>query len=259
MRKINPPRRQWHLPLPGGERSKDFPPRRESDNLFPSWEGKVARKGDRGGFFMVNSRDSLPDCPYQIAIVAWIFLFFPFLAFSQSAGIQVAPSRVAIEQLEKPFQVEKVSEEDLRQFEAKALQKLEDFDGYLEIINEDAYEKDMRELAVEVAMADFKDPDPVLMETVGAFSIKNMLYALLETDNLKNRMRMTNFVLLNPFHWDSKRNIYTGNVKGIRFYELSDSKSSNIEVEIFLVKTQKAFGNEVVEVWEVFLGDMVVK
>ncbi len=165
------------------------------------------------------------------------------------------------------FTANELSRFEIKGFENHAIQKIEEYASYIQIISNKSYDSKLRKQAIILAKnlfnnknISFKNIDTEITKKHEIY-IDELLSSIYGSNFSKISVNVSNFIVseeLKPYenHFKgkitfTKTNTYYKNNKLI-----SESKSLN-EIEIFLIKTEKTFGNEKNIVWNVFLGEII--
>ncbi|MDX2245645.1 MAG: hypothetical protein SF052_02645 [Bacteroidia bacterium] len=186
----------------------------------------------------------------------YILLFFiPGYTLPGAVGqAAVNPTQVRPnQQLESQFQANNLSATQFPAFEKRAIQKLVDFGDYLEIIGNPAYEKSLREHAVELIYGLFVSKNV----SIGQWgTVSALAHTRLAGKDKSGDIIITDISVSQPLKFQENR------VAGELTFALKSVKNNiqqTYSSEITLRQTHKKFGNETIGVWEVFLGEIKEK
>ncbi len=166
--------------------------------------------------------------------------------------------------LESTFTAKNLSNYKLRGFETRAVQKLEDFGDYLELISNKEFDLGLRKQAIKMLENLFIDKNALLVNPENELTDKNQIeireYAqsVLECDFSRLEISITKIKLSKPLEFIKKGN-YSGELsftQSSKFYKSSKvlkRSLRNRKARIVVVKTSKKFGNEKEFVWNVLL------
>ena len=196
-----------------------------------------------------------------------IYLLVMLMFFFISALSQVDPEEKNYEQLQNTMTLEQQSRYNLTGFEGRAIQKTEDFAGYLQIISNKEYDLTLRKYAKSMAIKFFyhdyykiENSDPHISK-LKVIELNDYVNHFLNTNYTKIVVEISNCEFKENLNLD-KSDSYTGKLKFNQtneFYndKIFTGKTTELkEVDIILVKTEKAFGKKKKSVWNVFLGDI---
>lgn len=197
----------------------------------------------------------------NINLTAILILVF-FSAFSQ-ADVQ----ENNYSQLQNTMTVDRQTTYNLVGFEGRAIQKTEEFAGYLEIISNKEYEMTLRKHAINTAVKLFFrdwvniENSDVNISKLKIISLNDYIDLFLNTKYTKITVEITDCEFKENLKSD-KSDSYKGKLEfnqTNKFYNnssISDKTTERKEVEIILVKTTKEFGKKTKNVWTVFLGEI---
>ena len=165
-----------------------------------------------------------------------LLLLLPLLGSAQS-----------IQKLEDKFTSGKVSEAELKVFEERAVQKLKDFNDYLDIISNKKLDKRMRQDAIKQAEALFTSPDCKIRFTYENMSISDYINRKYKYGNGASP-QIDSVTVGEPLTFSN------GSYKGTLHGRSSNGGvAPTITIQMQLIKVQKKFGDEVKDVWDVRL------
>lgn len=174
--------------------------------------------------------------------------WFLLTAQAQSASF---PSEIKIN---SEFVTEQLSADRLRGFEYKAKQKLNDLMGYISLVSNGDYDKELRQHAAERAVALFeRQQNWVKGAGCSGKCTAQSLFSALLASNKKWEVKATDVALKEPLQLQN--NAY----KGVLTYKQQCSSCSNndtYEIDVWLQKVEKQFGSQREWVWEIRLGDV---
>jgi hypothetical protein len=148
----------------------------------------------------------------------------------------------SMQQLEDKFTSGRVSQEELRGFEQRAIQKLHDFGDYLQIIADKQLDDKLRKEAIKQAEGIFADSNCQI--TIDTNPIPLALYLQkVYTGKVKVLYISEEISVATPLTYDSDG--YSG------ILQLHNGLTYSMK----LLKVEKKFGDEVKEVWDVRLCD----
>lgn len=165
---------------------------------------------------------------------------------------EYAENELADAKLEESLSGAIDSKEKLTSFEQRAVQKLQDFVNYLEIISNPEYDIVFRNQAKSMAESLFRDGK--ISENNLAPSIENM-----EINNFLTRLSENEFGEIAPAIQNVKVLLHFQETKAsffratLSFDLFIKENSSNKTATVILTKITKQFGEQQKEVWEVFL------
>ncbi len=189
-------------------------------------------------------------------------LFFGINIFSQ-----VDVQEKNFEQLQNTLTNEKQTAYDLTGFEGRAMQKLEDLAGYIEIISNKEYDLTLRKHALSLAGKLFYDDRITIknsdkqLSSLNILELNEYLNSVLKTGYAKIVVEITDREYVENLK-QSKFDSYSGKLifeQTNTYYKNKEVQEETIEkkeVDIILIKTEKAFGEKKKSVWNVFLGDI---
>jgi len=181
-----------------------------------------------------------------------IMVCFSHFLLAQSAVEHVTKNKAAIPQNYDKYAAN-LSSQQVGVFQQRAEQKIKDFVEIISLIQNTKYPQEVREKALKKALKSFVNENvkvknlPISPQNQ---TIKEYLSQLLNQENV-TEISLQKVSILKPF---SK--MYNGDYNAT--YSLSlkygTQKMANIEVNTLLKRTQKTFGTEKKEVWEVMLN-----
>ncbi|HBE42037.1 MAG TPA: hypothetical protein DDW27_12685 [Bacteroidales bacterium] len=164
------------------------------------------------------------------------------------------------------FMSDTIDDKLLRAYEVSAVQKLNDFADYLRIISDTTLDMKFRQHAAELVKGLFVTDEIELnirsnicyesglnsMELLLAHSLSEGISCLI------NPLQIT---VSKPFVSEND-SAFTGNLSFINRYvppvsrDTSGTESLRLIIDIYLVKRLRSFGEDQLEVWDVYLGDI---
>ncbi|HBS85412.1 MAG: hypothetical protein A2W91_16520 [Bacteroidetes bacterium GWF2_38_335] len=149
---------------------------------------------------------------------------------------------------------EVLSDDYLRDFENRALQKTQDLASYLEIISDSTIDIYLREQTIEQALEYFDESIRPTAQEV----LKNIL------DFQQPLILSVKELAVDESFIRNSDNSYFGKISfkskvPLSFFTQGGEKQSQFEVQIILKQVEKDFGGEKELVWEVFLGEVSAK
>lgn len=163
----------------------------------------------------------------------------------QSASGIVRPSSV----LEYQFMKQKPTDRELRAFEERAMEKWQDFVNYLEIMGNPEYDQSLRDHAASLARELFLSPDYEL----GALgTVEKFIQRRLSINTPDGFIQVSDIQVVKGFKMTGK-NMAAG-VIGFHL-SVADKIPQEFLLPVTLLKKKKNFGDDMIEVWEVFLGE----
>jgi hypothetical protein len=168
--------------------------------------------------------------------------------------------------IRKAFEVDRPGDDLIRAYEVAAKQKLSDFADYLKIVSDTSLNQKFREQAAEMVKRLFVNGDTDVRNWATVYSENNIstLNELLAKGLSKGfslwiQPDMINLEAPLTARDDST---YTGRLS---FYQRclpfdirksASQLSKMASIEIYVIRKVKSFGNESLNVWEVYLGSM---
>ncbi len=148
----------------------------------------------------------------------------------------------------KDFEADLLDKESIDVFEKRAVEKVKEFFEYASIIQDTTINLDLRKKALEQCRHLF-------YEDIGTVGVNNKKYEIHEfLDNLlTNKIYLpsiSDILISKRYHKSSKEDLYSGEVS--LSYRQDDENGKVITI---LVKSNKVFGEEIREVWEVYLKE----
>jgi hypothetical protein len=154
-------------------------------------------------------------------------------------------------------------------FEGRAIQKLEDFANYLEIISNKEYDITLRKHALSLAGKLFyndnikiKNSDK-LLSSLSVLELNEYLNSILKNGYAKITVEISNQSYIESLK-QSKSDSYSGKLlfeqtnTYIEDNKVQEKKTEKKEVDIILIRKEKEFGKKTIPVWNVFLGDIKI-
>ena len=170
-----------------------------------------------------------------------------------------------VEDLKNEFKSDELTEKSLNAFEVKAKQKLVDLSDYLNIYTvkstDESFRIQARQMIQDLFISENVRINDLLLNEPDRkdISITDFLNRKFQY-NLLN-LKFDSIRISEPLHRTNELN-YTGSLKFSRFMKALTSTDTLIvsptkmEVEIFVSKVKKAFGNDTLQVWNVSLGNI---
>jgi hypothetical protein len=161
----------------------------------------------------------------------------------------------------------KQSSFELEGFEGRAIQKLEELAGYIEIISNKEYDLTFREHALSMAKKMFYGEDIKIsnsdknLSSLTQMDLNDYLNTILKTGYAKIVVEISNKEYLENLS-QNKSDAYSGRIffsQTNSYYnqkEIQNKTTEKKEVEIILIKTEKNFGKRSQNVWNVYLGNI---
>lgn len=193
-----------------------------------------------------------------------IYLVFCFFSLALNAQSNTASSAATI--IEPSFMTSYLSHQHLMAFQNRALQKAEDIEEYLKVVRSFEYEKSLREQAGKMLLAFFVEDAQITFESFAdtvnrQVSVRDFVQELLDKDE--------NSIQVSPKTINNKRletplSLHkSGHYVGLISYTVIDEEDSDFlserNIVIHLQKVGRAFGGLKEDVWEVKLGNVVVR
>lgn len=156
-------------------------------------------------------------------------------AQAQSAGIRPEQTR-PMANLEQGMEQQRLSSVQLSSFQARACQKIQDVEGYIEIMRDNSLDKGFRERAEELAKQ--------------AFWLDENFNSFIQLKKNKGEIQQVEMqTSFQPLQSDPMGFYYSGSLKLI----FSEGKGT-ASLPVFLIKYNKSFGKESLAVWEISFG-----
>jgi hypothetical protein len=197
----------------------------------------------------------------------FILILFPVSGWSQSSE-KPQKKRESDYAVESYLRSPQPDEDQLRGFELRATQKLEDFMDFVKIISNSDYPESLREHAREMAIKLFvSDSTRIAFLLPGThrdtvIPVSGLLNLLLYEKDLRIDPALSSFRISEPLQ-EIPKGEYAGKIAYIqlsRFFNEDPGGSEPIrrlfEGDILLRKIPKNFGYETRDVWEVSLGNI---
>lgn len=208
---------------------------------------------------------------FQAGVILFVYMLFGALSCNDheqgSAGRKQKALDSAMDSLRESFGSDHLSAASLEAFEVSASQKLSDFADYLRILGDTTLNPSFKEKAKEMVR------DLFLSENV-SFRLVKGVKAKEEVLTLKQLLSagVDQIVLSSNLIFDSVKvrqhfqraddTTYTGLLNFTLRYTGASSSGKEITcitgnvIDIFIIKRKKIFGNDTLNVWKVYLGDM---
>lgn len=168
------------------------------------------------------------------------------------------------ENIREEFETDYLTESSLAAYEVTAKQKLSDFADYLRIVTDTTIDRSFRQQAGEMISGIFISDSVLIQKMIGEDS-KDLNVSQLIIDGLENKLAVPLFSLDSirihePLH-RTGNNAYAGTIRfsqNFIFHEQSQVIQSTISrlAGFYLLKEEKAFGTDTLNVWSVRLGDI---
>jgi hypothetical protein len=199
-----------------------------------------------------------------------IFVLFPFQIFGQSETSSAMKESVVTDynSLERSFVSEELSNREIFAFESRAIQKLNDFVGYLCIISNSDYDKSLREYTLNQATELFSDEEIIIYETdenseIYNYNLDEYLNTFYNRKNARVEFEIEDATTAKSLELNTY-NTYKGEIEFIQHITYYDDENNskeitlNKKVEIILTKVEKNFGIETKNVWQIFIGNIYI-
>jgi len=167
---------------------------------------------------------------------------------SAAAEVQIS------QELATQFSASQLSSEEIAAFEKRAIQKLEDFSAYLQLLSKQELDTVFRQKIMQQTLALFAH-DEVSIYTKGKqMNIKTLLEAIAFKDGHEYNFEVRNIQFYQRLYASETQN-YQGTLS---FDQVLPTQSTpeRRNIEILVKKKFKQFGKEKEWVWEVFLSDI---
>lgn len=198
----------------------------------------------------------------------FLLLWLPLMVVAQSASFSPPPVPLA----EPSMAATALSDTQITNFEQRAMQKVSDFVEYSAIIGDNHYDAQLRQHALELTLKMFvADSIQVAFEQeasaeVAKMLIKEHLEILYDAPGKSKEVAEMGEVIFSKPLLPQNPQLYSGQLAfplTLRTYnaenELLTVDKLRVEMEVYLTKVKKRFGSTVGEVWEVLLGEMVIR
>ena len=193
-------------------------------------------------------------------IIIASFLFSGTYVFSQENVNFPDPT-------ENTFTSNELTDFEISGFESHAIQKVKEYANYIEIISNKNFDNELREQAVLLVISIFNDEKTLIIDidneitTRTNVSVDEYFNLILKSNFSKISVKVSDFVISENLN--SHKNHFKGKIvfiQSTKYYDkniLVSQKESKKEVEIFLLKVEKDFGNNKSTVWKIFLGEII--
>lgn len=197
----------------------------------------------------------------KILFLLWL-LGFASLKAQQSQNYSEAYT-----QLNENFSAELLSPDQLAAFDQRAIQKIKDFTGYIEILTDSSYPADLKAHAQEMALGLFENEKVRVKEPSSGYgyappassNIRDYLKRLASPSSTPVKARAASIQVLSPFVKKGKR--YRGSYSYQQVvtacHNPSEQVVKQVVIEVAIQKIEKQFGENAKWVWEVKLGEVV--
>ena len=144
---------------------------------------------------------------------------------------------------------------NLAALELRAIQKIQDYAGYIDIISDSAYDGTFRDQALSMANDLFIDGriiDSSISNTSESQNIKHFFNQLFNNKYGKVKPKIKDIAVIHHF-------TPIGNERYealLSFNQIIENIETKKEIKVILTKVEKQFGSSKKEVWVVFLGDI---
>ena len=141
---------------------------------------------------------------------------------------------------------------DLRPYEQLAIQKLEDFGGYIEIISNPNYDNEFKKQAMEMARALFyngKISDFEITKSQYSYAVNDFLTALYNNDFGVVAPKFKRFKITQPFTFNEDEQ----GIARIEFTQKTGTTKTEKTAIISLSEIPKDFGDQQEFVWTLFI------
>ena len=165
------------------------------------------------------------------------------------------------------FTANELSRFEIKGFENHAIQKIAEYASYIQIISNKNYDSKLRKQAIILAKKlfnneniSFTNIDTEITKKQEIF-IDELFNSIYDSKFSKISVTVSNIVVskeLKPYgnHFKGKFT-FTQASKYYKSNKLVSETELLKEIDIFLIKTEKTFGNEKSIVWNVFLGEII--
>lgn len=196
-----------------------------------------------------------------------LFTIILFILLSYQAVF--SQSSVMVEKLEVEFSKDTLTANDLKVYEIRAIQKLQEFSDYFEIISYSSYSEQLREKAIANVLSMFADERTTIEDSISTkpnttnqkvkMQLKKFLSEIGETEysSIKSEINSISVEskLSSPF--DTYVGLLTYKQTTL-FYKDNNTPVKSINTDksivIYVIKKDKQFGNKKKTIWEVKLG-----
>lgn len=167
--------------------------------------------------------------------------------------------------LKNEFESDELSEKSLKAFEIKAKQKLIDFSDYLNVYTVNPIDESFKLQAYQMIQDLFISKNALISDQLlnaansKSIPVGDFLNEKYGFDSMK--LKFDSIRILEPLHKTDGMK-YAGSLQFYRFIQaktMTDTliiAPSKMEVEIFVSKVKKVFGNDTLQIWNVSLGNL---
>jgi len=168
----------------------------------------------------------------------------------------------AYQSIENEFIKDELSIEDLNAFEKRATQKLQDISDYINIYADTSLSLEFRRHAKQMIQENFSEKDDLTIFyknlEIAEDTVNTVLNYIKYGESFKTEF--SSFEIIKHFQKESDLK-YSGEIQftqRISFLIQSDTVVVSFQrrINILAVKTEKNFGSETQEVWEVYFGEI---
>lgn len=170
-----------------------------------------------------------------------------------------------MENLKAEFESDVLSEKSLNAYEIKAKQKLVDLSDYLNLYSlksvDDTFKTQARQMIQDLFVSDHISINGLLLNDPGKNNILISDFLDIRFDYSLMNLKFDSIQIYKPLQRINDKN-YAGSLRFLRYLHAEKSTESlttgpiKMDVEIFVSKVRKAFGNDTLQVWNVYLGNI---
>ena len=205
---------------------------------------------------------------YKIVTIIFVLIVIcaPSCGDEQAANREEAILNDAKTNIRTEFEFDYLMEASLFAFEKTATQKLSDFADYFHIMSDTSLDMSFRQKASEMIKSTFQSENITLQLTNQDNVLKNGIEVrLLIKKGLENSISFPPFIfdsirIHEPLH-RIENNMYSGSLISLqKFTNPNQSKqllkSLTREVDFYVLKQDKIFGTDTLNIWNVRLGEI---
>jgi hypothetical protein len=170
-----------------------------------------------------------------------------------------------MENLKTEFESDVLTEKSLNAYEIKAKQKLVDLSDYLNLYTvksvDGTFKTQARQMIQDLFVSDRISINGLLLNNPGKKDILISDFLALKFDYSLINLKFDSIQIYKPLQRINDNN-YFGSLRFLRYLQAEKSRESltaepiKMDVDITVSKVRKAFGNDTLQVWNLYLGNI---
>jgi len=191
--------------------------------------------------------------------LAIIFLFF--INWQLQGQSVPEPLKLPYPAIKEEFQSSRVAQKELRIFEERAMQKLEEWADYMSLVGNSDYPVAMRQQAEEMVLQLFDTNEAAFKHRffsnrkIQEIKLESLVKIVLSTSK-QTQFTISRLQINQALTYQNKSKEYKGYLLAqINCEQGTKQQSQSYQIAIYLKKVKKKFGLKDTWVWELKLGD----